>query len=278
MKTITVASKPVETVTIGDPTTMTLMAGPCVIESKDLCFQIAERLKELTGDLGIGYIFKASFDKANRTSPTSFRGPGLDEGLKILEDVRREFAVPVLTDIHLPDQADPVAEVVDILQIPAFLCRQTDLLNAAAGTGKCVQIKKAQFLAPWDMENVIDKVVRQGNDNMTIVERGSSFGYNRLVCDMTAIPQMQQLGYPVILDATHSTQQPGGLGAASGGSAELAHILARAGIAAGADGLFIETHPDPKEALSDAACMVPLDEIQSLLTTCRDIYRITTNA
>ena len=273
MKTITVGNeKDVETVTIGDSATMTLIAGPCVIESKDLCFQIARSLKKLTEQVGIGYIFKASFDKANRTSLRSFRGPGLDEGLRILEQLRREFAVPVITDIHLPDQAAPVGEVVDMLQIPAFLCRQTDLLVAAAETGKCVQVKKAQFLAPWDMKNVIVKIAEQGNRNITLVERGSSFGYNRLLCDMMAIPGMQQLGYPVILDATHSTQQPGGLGAASGGAAELAHILARAGIAAGADGLFIETHPTPKDALCDAACMLPIDQLQPLLTICRDIY------
>lgn len=272
MKTIIVGDKQVERVTVGDEAVMTLMAGPCVIESREICRRIAGTVKELAEKLGVGYIFKASFDKANRTSGKSFRGPGLEEGLKILDEVRREFAVPVITDIHLPDQARPVAEVVDMVQIPAFLCRQTDLLVAAAETGKCVQVKKAQFMAPGDMKNVIGKIAETGNENVTLVERGSSFGYNRLVCDMTAIAGMQELGYPVILDATHSTQQPGGLGAASGGSPAMAHVLARAGIAAGADGLFIETHPSPKDALSDAACMLGLDELEPLLTTCRDIY------
>ena len=272
MKTISIGDDKVTQVRIGDAKGLVLMAGPCVIESKDLCLRIAEYLKSLTEKLGIGFIFKASFDKANRTSVASFRGPGLEEGLRILAEIRKEFAVPVLSDIHLPEQAAPAAQVLDILQIPAFLCRQTDLLVAAAKTGKCVQVKKAQFLAPWDMENVIGKITAQHNEQIILVERGSNFGYNRLICDVTSIPQMQQFGYPVIIDATHSTQQPGGLGSASGGSPDLAPVIARAAIAAGADGLFIETHPLPVEARSDAATMLPLDSMENLLTLCRDIY------
>ena len=272
MKTICIGTNPVETVKIGDKAGMVLMAGSCVIENRDICFRIAEYLKKLTNKLNIGYIFKASFDKANRTSISSFRGPGLQEGLDILSQVKAEFKVPVISDIHLPDQAPAAAEVLDILQIPAFLARQTDLVVAAAKTKKCVQVKKPQFLAPWDMKNVVTKITEQGNNQIILVERGSSFGYNRLICDMMSIPQMQELGYPAIIDATHSTQQPGGLGATSGGSPEFAHTLARAAIAAGADGLFLETHPNPKEALSDAASMLPLDKLEKLLTTCRDIF------
>jgi len=272
MNTIAIGDENVNPVRIGDEMGLVLMAGPCVIETKDLCLRIAEFLKSLTGKLGIGFVFKASFDKANRTSADSFRGPGLEEGLRILADLRREFAVPVLSDIHLPDQAAPAAQVLDILQIPAFLCRQTDLLVAAAKTQKCVQVKKAQFLAPWDMKNVIEKITAQHNEKIILVERGSSFGYNRLICDVTSIPQMQQFGYPVVIDATHSTQQPGGLGETSGGSPDLAPVIARAAVAAGAHGLFIETHPRPVEARSDAASMLPLDALEKLLTLCRDIY------
>ncbi len=253
---------------------LVLMAGPCVIESRDMCFSIAEQVKAICIRLGIGYVFKASFDKANRTSVSSFRGPGLEEGLRILEDIRREFAVPVVTDIHESYQAAATGQVVDVIQIPAFLCRQTDLLVAAAHTGKAVQVKKAQFLAPWDMKNVVEKLKSQGCENISLVERGSSFGYNRLICDMTALPQMKDLGVPVVMDATHSTQQPGGLGNASGGSPQMAAVLARSAIAAGADGLFIETHPDPACALSDAACMMPLSELENNLTLCRDIWNI----
>jgi 2-dehydro-3-deoxyphosphooctonate aldolase (KDO 8-P synthase) len=243
-----------------------------VIESKDLCFQVAEYLKKLTGRLGLGYVFKASFDKANRTSGQSFRGPGLQEGLRVLEQVRREFSVPVVSDVHLPEQARMAAEVLDVLQIPAFLVRQTDLIEAAARTGKCVQVKKAQFMAPWDMKNVVGKITALGNEQIILVERGSCFGYNRLICDMTAVPQMQELGYPVVMDATHATQQPGGLGSASGGSAQMAEVLAGAATAAGADGLFIETHPEPDRALSDAATMISLEKLENLLACCRDIY------
>jgi len=273
MKAITIGNKEVKTATIGGKGELCLIAGPCVIESESLCLTIAEELKRITDKLGVGFIFKASFDKANRTSGDSFRGPGLEEGLRILAVVRQRFAVPVVSDIHLPEQAKAAAEVLDMIQIPAFLARQTDLVEAAARTNKCVQVKKAQFMAPWDMKNVIAKIVAQGNDQIVLVERGSSFGYNRLICDMCAIPQMRELGYPVIMDATHATQQPGGLGNASGGSAELAKVLARAGVAAGADGLFLETHPEPAKALSDAASMLPLGEIEGLLKSCLGIRK-----
>ena len=272
MKNVNIGQGNIQTVTIGTSGPLTLIAGPCVIESRDLCFQVAEFVKKLTAKLGIGFIFKASFDKANRTSVTSFRGPGLQEGLKVLEQVRREFSVPVVSDIHLPQQAPAAAEVLDALQIPAFLARQTDLVVAAARTLKPIQVKKAQFMAPPDMKNVVEKITSQGNEQIILVERGSSFGYNRLVCDMTGIVQMQQLGYPVVMDATHSTQQPGGLGNASGGAPEWAPVLARAAVAAGADGLFLETHPQPEKALSDAASMLALEQLEKLLVVCRDIY------
>ncbi len=271
-KSITIGDDAINT-QVGPGRPMLLIAGPCVIESADLCLTVAEKVKAITARLGVGYVFKASFDKANRTSFNGFRGPGLNEGLEILARVRREVAVPVVTDIHLPDQVPTVSEVVDIVQVPAFLARQTDLLIAAAQSGKCVQVKKAQFMAPWDMKNVVDKITAAGNDRIILVERGSSFGYNRLVCDMTAIPVMQQLNRPVLMDATHATQLPSGQGNASGGSPEFAKILARAAIAAGADGLFLETHPDPASAKSDAASMLPLDQLESLLTLCRDVHQ-----
>jgi len=271
-KIITIGTDNTTQVTIGENSGLALMGGPCVIESLDICLTIASSLKELTDMLGIGYIFKASFDKANRTSSSSFRGPGLHEGLRILDTVKQDLGIPVVSDIHLPEQAAPCAEVLDVMQIPAFLARQTDILEAAGRTGKCIQVKKGQFMAPWDMKNVIDKIAAQGNSNVTLVERGSTFGYNRLVCDMCGIVEMKKLGTPVIMDATHSTQQPGGLGSSSGGSPEMAPILAKAALAAGADGLFIETHPEPKKALSDAACMMPLSEMKNLLETCKAVY------
>jgi len=273
MKSFEIGDARVQSVRIGGDRGLVLFAGPCVIETPQICREIAQFLLQLTQKIGIGYVFKASFDKANRSSVSGFRGPGLEKGLEILADLRKEFSVPIVTDIHLPEQANPVAEVADMLQIPAFLCRQTDLLVAAAKTGKPVQVKKAQFMAPWDMKNAIGKITESGNSNITLVERGSSFGYNRLICDMTSIPLMQQLGYPVVMDATHSTQQPSGLGGSSGGSPELAPVLARAAVAAGADGLFIETHPTPKSALSDAACMLPLAELAPLLICCKDFYQ-----
>ena len=273
MKTVKVGDQNVQNVTIGPDAGLVLIAGPCVIESRDLCFQIAEYLKDLTDRLAVPYIFKASFDKANRTSIDSFRGPGLQTGLQILDEIRTQLKIPVVSDIHLPAQAPEAADVLDIIQIPAFLCRQTDLVESAAATGKCVQLKKAQVMAPQDMKNVVAKVTAHDNQNITLVERGTFFGYNRLVCDMAAIPALQQIGYPTLIDATHSTQQPGALGAASGGSPQLALVLARSAVAAGADGLFIEAHPDPANALSDAPCMLALTQMENLIKTCKQIYQ-----
>jgi 2-dehydro-3-deoxyphosphooctonate aldolase (KDO 8-P synthase) len=279
MKTITIAPPaPCKSVHIGPGNPLTLIAGPCVIESKEICFKIAETMCNTCETLGIQYIFKASFDKANRTSIDSHRGPGLNVGLELLAEVKAHFNVPVITDIHLPEQAAPTAQICDILQIPALLSRQTDLIAAAAQTGKTVQIKKGQFMAPWDMKNVIDKIEHFDNHNIITVERGSSFGYNRLICDMNSIGEMQSLGYPAIMDATHATQSPSSLGNASGGSPELAKKLALAALAVGANGLFIETHPNPKSALSDGACMIPLNDMPSLLQKCIEIYRIANSA
>ena len=249
-----------------------LIAGPCVIESEDLVMSVAARMKAITDRLGIPYTFKASFDKANRTSLSSFRGPGIDEGLRILKKVKDTFGLPICTDIHEPWQAEPVAKVADILQIPAFLCRQTDLLVAAAKTGKCVNIKKAQFLAPWDMKNCVDKVRQSGNDNVMLCERGTSFGYNTLVVDMTGLRVMKSFGVPVIFDATHSVQKPGGNGTSTGGNREFVEFLAKAAVAVGVDGLFMETHPDPDSALSDGPNMVRLDDMENLLTKLIRVY------
>jgi 2-dehydro-3-deoxyphosphooctonate aldolase (KDO 8-P synthase) len=249
--------------------TFTLIAGPCVIESRALALEVAERMKAITDRLGITYVFKASFDKANRSSGSSFRGPGVHEGLEVLAEVKQRFGVPVLTDIHESQQAAPVAAVVDVLQIPAFLCRQTDLLLAAAeavhGTNKTINVKKGQFLAPWDMAQVVNKLRKAGVENLWLTERGSSFGYNTLVVDYRSIPQMQILGCPVIFDATHSVQQPGGQGSSSGGQREFVAPLARAAMAVGVDGLFMEVHPDPDNALSDGPNMVPLQRVEALL-------------
>ena len=247
----------------------TLIAGPCVIESRDLALEVAERVKAITAPLGIRYIFKASYDKANRSSGGSFRGPGVEGGLEVLAEVKRTMHLPVLTDIHESQQAEAVAEVVDVLQIPAFLCRQTDLLLAAAeavrGTEKVINVKKGQFLAPWDMAQVVKKLRDAGVDNLWLTERGSSFGYNTLVVDYRGLPQMQQLGCPVIFDATHSVQQPGGRGTSTGGQREFVAPLARAAMAVGVDGLFMEVHPDPDNALSDGPNMVPLHRLDALL-------------
>jgi len=253
---------------------LTLIAGPCVIESRDLVMQVAEHVRGLCQELGIRYVFKASFDKANRSSGKSFRGPGSDEGLKILQEVRESFGVPVLTDIHESHQAAAAAQAVDVLQIPAFLCRQTDLLEAAAqavaGTDKVVNVKKGQFLAPWDMAQVVNKMAESGLDpasgRLWLTERGSSFGYNTLVVDYRSLPQMQALGCPVIFDATHAVQQPGGQGTTSGGQREFVAPLARAAVAVGVDGLFLEVHPDPTVALSDGPNMVPLHRLKALLS------------
>ena len=253
---------------------LTLIAGPCVIESRDLVMKVAEQVSGICQELGIQYVFKASFDKANRSSGKSYRGPGSDEGLKILQEVRESFGVPVLTDIHESHQAVAAAQVVDVLQIPAFLCRQTDLLEAAAqavaGTEKVVNVKKGQFLAPWDMAQVVNKMAESGLDpasgRLWLTERGSSFGYNTLVVDYRSLPQLQALGCPVIFDATHAVQQPGGQGTSSGGQREFVAPLARAAVAVGVDGLFLEVHPDPTVALSDGPNMVPLHRLKALLS------------
>lgn len=232
---------------------LVFIAGPCVIESRDVCLEIADRVVEIAKRLGVSYVFKASFDKANRTSISSFRGPGLDKGLEILQEIKDRYHIPVTTDIHEPWQAKPAAEVVDILQIPAFLCRQTDLLLAAANTGKIVNVKKAQFLAPEDMSNVVRKIEITGNRSILLTERGTTFGYHTLIVDMRGLSRMRSFGYPVIFDATHSVQRPGGNGTGTGGDRSMAPVLSRAAVAAGCDGLFMETHVDPDHALSDAA-------------------------
>ena len=242
-----------------------LIAGPCVLESPERALMIGKRVKEITDRLGIPYVYKSSFDKANRSSIKSFRGPGLEEGLEILQAIKKELAVPVLTDIHEPEQAEPVAEVVDILQIPAFLCRQTDLLLAAAETGKIVNVKKGQFLAPWDMGKVIDKLLSTGNEKILLTERGVSFGYNNLVVDMTSLPVMRDFGYPVVFDATHSVQRPGARGESSGGDRGFVPYLSRAAAAVGIDALFMEVHDNPEEALSDGPNMLYLDELEEVL-------------
>ena len=251
----------------------TLIAGPCVIENRDLVLQVAEQVKTITDRLGIRYVFKASFDKANRSSGKSFRGPGPDEGLKILQEVGQSFGVPVLTDIHESHQAAAAAQAVDVLQIPAFLCRHSDLLEAAAqavaGSNKVVNVKKGQFLAPWDMAQVVSKMAEFGlepaSGRLWLTERGTSFGYNTLVVDMRSFPQLQALGCPVIFDATHAVQQPGGRGTSTGGQREFVAPLARAAVAVGVNGLFMETHPDPDNALSDGPNMVPLHRLEALL-------------
>lgn len=251
---------------------LALIAGPCVIENEQMCLETGARAQEICKRLGIGYVFKASFDKANRTSVDSYRGPGLERGLEILAEVKSRLSAPVLTDVHETWQVAPAAEVVDILQIPAFLCRQTDLLLACGRTGRAVNVKKGQFVAPHDMVNAVRKIESAGNRSILLSERGASFGYNTLVADMTSIPVMQKTGYPVIFDATHSVQRPGGQGATSGGNRQFIPTLTRAAIAAGADALFVETHPNPAEALSDAASQLPLDELEALLSSASRVF------
>ena len=252
-----------------------LIAGPCVIESRDMAFETAGRLREITASLGIPFIYKSSYDKANRSSGTSFRGPGMDEGLKILADVRREIGVPVLTDVHEIEHVAPVAAVVDVLQTPAFLVRQTNFIRAVASAGRPVNIKKGQFLAPHDMKNVVDKAraaaIEAGGDgeNILVCERGVSFGYNNLVSDMRSLAIMRETGCPVVFDATHSVQLPGGQGTSSGGQREFVPVLARAAIAVGVSGLFMETHPDPARALSDGPNAWPLPRMAELLSTLK---------
>lgn len=250
-----------------------VIAGPCVIEDESLTLSIARRLKEIAVELPVQMVFKASFDKANRTSVESYRGPGLERGLAILQRVKDTIGLPVTTDVHEPQQASAVAEVCELLQIPAFLARQTDLLSAAAGTGRAVHVKKGQFLAPWDMEHVIGKLAAAGCHHVLVCERGTFFGYGRLVNDMRAIPQMQALGAPVVYDATHSVQEPGGLGGATGGNRAMVEPLARASVAIGVDGLFFETHPRPDHARSDGPNMIPLDQFAGLLRRLLAIRR-----
>jgi len=252
-------------VVCGEGQPLVVIAGPCVVESKDLAHEVAERTKDICGRLGIQYVFKASYDKANRTSLAGYRGPGRDEGLAVLSSIGASLKLPVLTDIHETSDADAAAKHVDVLQIPAFLCRQTDLLLAAAATGKAINVKKGQFLAPWDMKNVVDKLRSGGATNVMVTERGTSFGYNTLVVDYRGLPQLRSSGAPVIFDVTHSVQQPGGQGTSSGGQREYAGALARAAVAVGVDGLFLETHPDPDKAPSDGPNMIPLRRMEALL-------------
>ncbi len=246
-----------------------IIAGPCVIESEQLAMDTAAALKEMTGKLGIPFIYKSSFDKANRSSTSSYRGPGIEEGLRILQKVKDDIGVPVLTDVHEDTPLDEVASVVDVLQTPAFLCRQTNFIQNVARTGLPVNIKKGQFLAPWDMKNVVDKAREAGNDSIMVCERGVSFGYNTLISDMRGLVEMRNTGCPVVFDATHSVQQPGGQGATSGGQRQFVPVLARSAVAAGVSGLFMETHPDPEKALSDGPNAWPLGEMESLLETLK---------
>jgi 2-dehydro-3-deoxyphosphooctonate aldolase (KDO 8-P synthase) len=260
--------------TFGNDLPFTLIAGPCQLESRTHAFDMAGLLAEMTKRLGIGLIYKTSFDKANRTSLGSARGVGLDKALPIFADLRKKLGVPVLTDVHEAGQCAELAEAVDVLQIPAFLCRQTDLLVAAAGTGRAINVKKGQFLAPWDMKNVLAKIVGSGNLNVILTERGASFGYNTLVSDMRALPIMEETGAPVVFDATHSVQQPGGQGTSSGGERRFVAVLARAAVAVGVAGVFIETHQDPDSAPSDGPSMLPVDEMPALLEELMALDRI----
>ena len=255
-----------------------LIAGPCVIESEQLQIDVAGKLKEITERLGINFIFKSSFDKANRTSIGSFRGPGMEEGLRVLAEVKRQLGVPVLTDVHEYTPMDEVASVVDVLQTPAFLVRQTDFITKVCATGKPVNIKKGQFLSPWDMKPVVEKAKSTGNQQIMVCERGASFGYNNLVSDMRSLAVMRDTGCPVVFDATHSVQLPGGQGSSSGGQREFVPVLARAAIAVGVSGVFMETHPDPSKALSDGPNAVPLAKMQALLETMLELDAVTKRA
>ena len=264
----------IDDVEVGLDAPLFVMAGPCVIETEKLCLDIADRLVDIGSKTRVPVVFKASFDKANRSSISSFRGPGIERGLEILSSVRRRTGLPCMTDVHEPSQAKMAGEVVDCLQVPAFLCRQTDLLCACARTGKPVNIKKGQFLSPDEMKNVVEKVRACDNQKIILTERGTFFGYHRLVNDMSAIETMKSFGFPVVFDATHSTQQPGGLGNATAGRRDLAPVLARAAIAAGANGLFLEVHTEPEKAKSDAATIMPVDWLQDLLIVCKEIFEI----
>ena len=259
---------------IGPGHPLLLIAGPCVLEAEETARRIASHVKEVAGRLGISFVFKASFDKANRTSLSSYRGPGLTEGLRMLAAIRQEFQVPVISDVHDVTQVEQAAQVLDILQIPAFLCRQTDLLVATARTGKVVNVKKGQFMAPWDMEHAVGKIRASGNSNILLTERGTTLGYNNLVVDMRSLPIMRSLGCPVIYDATHSVQLPGGAGGSSSGQRQFIAPLTKAAVAAGVDGLFMEVHPEPAKALCDGPNSQPLDQLESLLTTIVAIHNM----
>ena len=256
---------------LGDNNPLFIIAGPCVIESEDVVFHTAQKLKDICSNLGLPLLFKSSYDKANRTSISSFRGPGMEKGLRVLMDVKNKFHVPVISDIHSVEEVKPASEVLDVIQIPAFLCRQTDLLLAVSNTGKPVNVKKGQFLAPWDVKNIIDKFISTGNRDLFITERGTSFGYNNLVVDFRSIPIIRSFGYPIIFDVTHSLQLPGGMGKASSGQREFAEPLAKAAVAVGVDGLFMEVHPEPEKALCDGPNMIKLHEVENLLKTVRAI-------
>jgi len=260
--------------TVGNDRPMAIIAGPCQLESREHALEVSQALVEICGKLGIGLIYKTSFDKANRTSVNTARGLGLDKSLPILAEVREKWGCPVLTDVHESDQCAPVAEAVDVLQIPAFLCRQTDLLLAAGKTGRAVNVKKGQFLAPWDMKNVAAKIASTGNEKILLTERGASFGYNTLVTDMRGLPQMAETGYPVVIDATHSVQQPGGQGTSSGGDRRFVPVIARAAVAVGVAAVFLETHPDPDKAPSDGPNMVRLKDMPALLKSLQDFDKL----
>lgn len=262
-------------VTFANDAPIAIIAGPCVIESRDHAHDMAGQINEIAKSLGIGFIFKSSYDKANRTSTSSFRGLGMEEGLDILSSIRTTYNVPVLTDVHDAGQCAVVAQHVDVLQIPAFLCRQTDLLLAAAATGKAVNVKKGQFLAPWDMKNVVAKLASTGNENIMVCERGASFGYNTLVSDMRALPILAETGYPVIFDATHSVQQPGGQGTTSGGDRRMVPVLARAAVAVGVAGVFMEVHQDPDNAPSDGPNMLKINTLKSVLENLIELDTVT---
>lgn len=264
----------VSKVVVGGDNPPLIIAGPCVIEDRDTTFRTAERLKEICSEAGLPLIFKCSYDKANRTSIRSYRGPGIDKGLRLLADIKSRLDISIISDVHSVEEVRTASEVLDMLQLPAFLCRQTDLIIAASNTGKPVNIKKGQFLAPWDIKNIIDKFVSTGNENLTITERGTSFGYNNLVVDFRAFPIMRSFGYPVIFDVTHSLQLPGGSGSSSGGQREFAAPLARAAAAAGVDGFFMEVHPGPEKALCDGPNMIKLDDVEEMLKTIHAIYKL----
>lgn len=277
LHTVTIGDATVKKVTFANNRPLSIFCGPCAIESRDMVLKTAEHLANVCEKLGIGLVFKSSFDKANRTSIGTKRGVGIDEGLKILQEVRSQLKLPVITDIHSAEQCAPVAEVADVLQIPAFLCRQTDILIAAAQTGKAINVKKGQFLAPWDMANVAQKIVDSGNNNVLLCERGTTFGYGNLVSDMRGLRVMAETGYPVVFDATHSVQMPGAQGKSSGGKREFVEPLARAAVAVGVAGLFMESHPCPAEAWSDGPNQIPLSEIEQLLRNLQNFDAVAKN-